>query len=83
MKTTIELTDDLAAKAKAKRYAARHGVTLRAVIEDGIRLNSAPNRTRRRSSCATRAWGRAGLQTPFRDKGWPELREAIYEDRGG
>ena len=36
MKTTIELTDDLA--AKAKRYAARHGVTLRAVIEDGIRL---------------------------------------------
>ena len=35
MKTTIELSDDLA--LAARRYATRHGLTLRAVIEDGIR----------------------------------------------
>ena len=78
MKTTIELADDLA--AKAKRYAARHGVTLRAVIEDGIRLKlrSEPAFKLRDASVEG-----AGLQTPFRENGWPELREAIYEDRGG
>ena len=35
MKTTVELADDLA--RKAKRYAGRHGLTLRRVIEEGIR----------------------------------------------
>ena len=35
MKTTVELADDLA--LEAERYTARHGLTLRAVIEEGIR----------------------------------------------
>ncbi len=81
MKTTIELTDDLA--AKAKRYAARHGVTLHAVIEDGIRLKLRSEQDQAAFKLRDASVGGAGQQTPFRDKGWPELCEAIYEDRGG
>ena len=36
MKTTIEISDELAARAKA--FAARERLTLRAVVEQGIRL---------------------------------------------
>ena len=83
MKTTIELTDDLAAKAKAKRYAARHSVTLRAVIEDGIRLKLCSEQDQAAFELRDASVEGAGLQTPFRENGWPELREAIYEDQGG
>jgi hypothetical protein len=81
MKTTIELTDDLA--VKAKRYAARHGLTLRAVIEEGIRLrlHSEPGRTGFKLRDAS--VGGTGLQPEFRGQDWSKLRAAAYEDRGG
>lgn len=80
MKTTIELTDDLA--IKAKRYAARHGLTLRAVIEEGLRLRLAePERSRFELRDAS--VDGEGLQPEFRDEEWSKLREAAYEDRGG
>ncbi len=80
MKTTIELTDDLA--RKAKRYAARHGLTLRTVIEEGIRLRLAePDRPAFELRDAS--VGGEGLQPEFRDQSWSQLREAAYEDRGG
>ena len=80
VKTTIELNNDLA--NKAKRYAARHGLTLRALIEEGLRLRlSEP----RRSTFELRdaSVGGQGLQSDFRDHDWSKLREAAYEDRGG
>lgn len=81
MKTTIDLTDDLA--IKAKRFAARHGLTLRAVIEEGIRLRlrSEPLRTEFRLRDASVAG--EGLQPEFRDQEWSRLREAAYGNRGG
>lgn len=80
MKTTIELTDDLA--VKAKRYAARHGLTLRAVIEEGIRLKLAeqPRAVFRLRDASV---GGEGLRAEFRDTDWARLREAAYEGRGG
>ena len=81
MKTTIELTNDLA--VKAKRYAARHGLTLRTVIEEGLRLRirAEPGRTGFKLRDASVEG--SGLQPEFRDQDWSKLREAAYEDRGG
>jgi hypothetical protein len=80
VKTTIELSDELA--RKAKRYAARHGLTLRAIVEEGIRLRLAepeqPSFELRDASV-----GGQGLQPDFREEGWSKLRQAAYEDRGG
>lgn len=80
IKTTIELTDELA--RKAKRFAARHGLTLRAVIEEGIRLRIAepaePPFVLRDASV-----GGEGLTPEFQSQDWPRLREAAYGSRGG
>lgn len=80
VKTTIEITDDLA--LKAKRYAARHGVTLRAVIEEGLRLRLAEP-ARSPFELRDASVGGEGLQPDFRDADWSTLREAAYEGRGG
>ena len=80
MKTTIEISDDLAKTAKA--HAARENITLRALIERGLRLvlrtdsSSKPFRLRDAS-----VQGRGPL-APFRDAGWARIRESIYEGRG-
>ncbi|MCY4077432.1 MAG: hypothetical protein OXH04_18615 [Acidobacteria bacterium] len=77
MKTTVELSDDLA--LEAKRYAARHGMTLRAVIEPGIRS------TLREEGGAVKPFtlrdasvDGTGLQAEFRDESWSRIREAAY-----
>ena len=80
MKTTIELADDLA--MDARRYAARHRVTLRSIIEDGIRMKLRTERTRSAFRLRDAAVEGSGLQPEFRDAGWPAVRKAIYEGRG-
>jgi len=82
MKITVELADDLV--REAKRYAARHGLTLRAVIEEGIRS------TLRRETEARVAFflrdasvDGTGLQPGFRDEAWSRLRDAAHEGRDG
>ena len=81
MKTTIELTDDLA--VKAKRYAARHGLTLRTLIEEGLRLRLRAESGRAGFELRDASVEGSGLQPEFRDQDWSKLREAAYEDRGG
>lgn len=81
MKTTIELSDDLAARARA--YAARRGTTLRAIIEEGLRRSLREEQEakpfRLRDACV----GGHGLQAPFADADWAAIRDAAYGDRGG
>ena len=82
MKTTIELSDDLA--LAAKRYATRHGLTLRAVIEDGIRSTlRTEQESRTRFTLRDASVGGSGLQAEFRDGEWSKIREAAYGGRGG
>ena len=82
MKTTIELADDLG--MEAKRYAARHGMTLRAVIEHGIRTTLRAERSARIPFALRDASvGGSGLQAEFRDEDWSTIRKAAYEGRGG
>ncbi|MYA37912.1 MAG: DUF2191 domain-containing protein [Gammaproteobacteria bacterium] len=80
MKTTIEITDDLA-KA-AKQHAARHDITLRSLIERGIRLairaDSGSGKFRLRDASVS---GK-GLQEQFRGADWGKIRDSVYEGRG-
>ena len=80
MKTTIEIADDLL--ARAKQLCRRDGTTLRAVVEDGLRQV-----LRRGGRAAARrvkpvVFRKGGLSGEFRDAPWAALRDEIYRGRG-
>lgn len=81
MKTTIELPDELAKKAKT--YAARKHTTLRAVIEQGIRQVLRDDRPMSKFKLRDASVGGNGLRNEFRDADWAKIREAAYGERGG
>jgi hypothetical protein len=78
VKTTVEIADSLFEEAKT--LAKERGITLRELIEDGLRQSlrqrqaiSAPFRLKDGS------FKGKGLQKDFN---WPEMRRIIYEGRG-
>jgi hypothetical protein len=81
MKTTVEIADPLL--RKARKLAAREGVTLRILIERG--LSHVVRETKRPVAFRLRraAFKGRGLQAEFRDASWEKLSEAAYESRGG
>ena len=81
LKTTIESADDLARTAKA--YAARENITLRSLIERGLRLVLRADSQRDRFKLRDASVGGRGLQPLYRHAEWARLRESAYEDRGG
>ena len=80
MKTTIELADDLL--ARTKRIARREGVTLRSLVEEGLRLAIQSRERRARLPFRLKTFHGDGLTTEFRDAGWERIREELYRDRG-
>jgi hypothetical protein len=80
LKTTIDISDDLA--IQAKELAKREGSTLRAVIEQGLRLKLEQARGVQPYRLPDKSVEGRGLQTEFRDKSWEEIREAAYEYSG-
>jgi predicted transcriptional regulator len=81
MKITIDLSDELAKKAKA--YAACKHITLRAVIEQCIRQVLRNDRAAPRFKLRDASVGGNGLHKEYKDADWAEMREASYEGRGG
>ena len=81
MKTTVEISDQLAEEAKA--VAARDHTTLRAMIEAGLRLILRERRRKGGFKLRDASFRGRGLQPEFRDAGWDRMREAAYEGRGG
>jgi hypothetical protein len=79
-KTTIELSDDLARKAKA--LAARRGTTLRALIEQALRNSLREERSSTQFELQDASVGGKGLQPEFVRGGWPRIRDAIYSGDG-
>ena len=79
MKTTIDIHDELL--ARAKRHAKATGRPLRAVVEEGLRHvfardeSAAPYRVRDLSV------GDPGSRDPLESYSWPDLREMICDDR--
>ena len=82
MKTTIDIADNVLASAKA--VASREGVTLRSLIEEGLRLA-----LNRRRATATRfrlrnaSFKGRGLQEGVQPGEWNAIVRATYEGRGG
>jgi len=77
VKTTIELPDALL--AEAKKHAAAHGLTLKEVLESGLRRVLASGSGRKKFRLRKCAVGEQGL---VRDFTWPEIRDEIYRGRG-
>ena len=80
MKTTVDISHPLL--EAAKRLAAEQGVTLRELVEDGLRhvlerrAEAEPFRLRDASV------GGNGLQPGVTEGDWTKIREMIYEGRG-
>ncbi len=80
MKTTMEISDPLL--RQARELAAREGVTLRALVERGLRHvvtqkeREAPFKLRRASFTGQ------GRQPELSLSSWETLRDLVYRDRG-
>ena len=80
MKTTLDIHDELLARAKC--HARETGRPLRAVVEDGLRRVLSPSTPRRRYKLSDLRVGEPGAADPLERYSWPELRELIYGDPG-
>ena len=82
MKTTIEISDPLL--RRAKRLAVKRGITLRAVIEDALRMELAASEVRPvGASIRTHTFGGRGLRPGLAWGDWGAVRSLAYEGRGG
>ena len=80
MKTTVDITDTLL--EEAKRAAAGDGITLRELIEAGLR-QALKSRQRSGAFKLRKASFRGkGLQPAMQGASWERLRELAYEGRG-
>jgi Arc/MetJ family transcription regulator len=77
MKTQIDISDELLAEAEA--LAARDGVTLRALIESGLRREVRERKNpRSRFSLRDASVGGTGLHPDVQDLSWNALRDIVY-----
>ena len=81
MKTTLDIHDELL--ARAKRHARETGRPLRAVVEEGLRRVLARPVPRSRYKLPDLRAGDPAASDPLERYSWPELRETIYGDHGG
>jgi hypothetical protein len=80
MKTTVEISDTLL--REARDVAARQGMTLRAIIEQGLRRVIDEARRPKPFKLRKVGFGGTGLQPEFKDASWEQLRDTIYRGRG-
>lgn len=79
MKTTIELPDDLLKRCRAA--ARRDGATLKALIEEGLRLALRARERRPAARLRVEPFAGDGLSDEFRGAGWEQVRDEIYRGR--
>lgn len=81
MKTTIDIADPLL--EKARKLAAREGVTLRTIVERGLGRVVHESKTSVPFKLRDGTFRGRGLQAEFRNASWETISEAAYEGRGG
>lgn len=81
MKTTFDLSDAL--MEEAKRIAAREGVTVKSIVEAGLREQLAHYHVRRAPfTLRDASVGGKGLQPEVQGQSWEAIRDLGYEGRG-
>lgn len=79
MRTTVILSEKI--MRDAKRLATKRGTTLRALIEEGLRLVTKNDETKT-FRLEDGAYGKGGLREGVDLANWESIREAIYPGRG-
>jgi uncharacterized membrane protein len=80
MKTTIDIADALL--DDARRTAERRGVTLRTLVEEGLRMVVKAERQRPAFRLRDGSFGGTGIAPDFEEGGWERVRDAIYSGHG-
>jgi len=80
MKTTIEIAQPIL--EDAKDLAKREGVTLRLLVEEGLRSVLSSRQSRKRFQLKDAGFKGKGLQAGVEAGSWSAVRDAIYEGRG-
>jgi len=82
MKTTIDIADPLL--RRAKRLAARRGITLKALMESALREELTREQAVRAGvPVRTHTFRGRGLQPGLSWDDWSSIRSLTYEGRGG
>jgi hypothetical protein len=81
LKTTIEISDPLL--RQARKLAARQGITLRALVERGLRRVVAEAKPGAAFKLRRASFKGSGLQADLQGASWERLRQLAYEGRGG
>lgn len=81
MKTTVEISDALL--DEAKKVASRDGISVRTLVEQGLRHAVAERKKRRPFRLRKATFKGLGLDADVKHADWDRLREAAYEGRGG
>ncbi len=76
MKTTLDIQDALL--ERAKRYAKRAGLPLRAIVEEGIRRVISERSARSSYSLPDASVGDPDAPDPLETLSWQDLRGEIY-----
>jgi hypothetical protein len=80
MKTTIEISDPLL--REARKLAEREGLTLRALVERGLRRVVTETKTVAPFKLRRATFKGKGLQADAHVDSWDRLRDLTYEGRG-
>jgi hypothetical protein len=80
MRTSIDLSDALL--ERARRLAKRRGLTLKALVEEGLRRVIADSQTTSHFELRDVTFGEGGLVEGLSEGDWEQLRDLTYEGRG-
>ena len=81
MKTTIQIPDSLL--EDARKVAAKERTTLKALVEEGLRLIVAKRKQSSFFQLRKASFKGTGLQPHLSGASWDQIREKVYEGRGG
>ena len=81
MKTTMVLSDPLL--EEARRVAATEGTTLRALVEEGLRLVLGERKNTKAFRLRDGRFGGRGLSPDLAEGTWDRISDLAYQGRGG
>jgi hypothetical protein len=81
VKTTIDISEPLL--LEARKIAARDGMSLRELVEQGLRKVIADHKAAPPFRLRKASFKGQGLVPELRDDDWQQIRNLAYEKRGG